>query len=155
MHAPNLVPDPGLVAHPRACLFAVRVTTEHAGNPAGHVWNVEYVRWIDHVAERHAALLGWTRDRLIELGALWFVARHEIDYHDEARVGDDLVIATWVRSQRRVRSWRETVIYRAVDGRLICRAVTMWALVDLGTRRPTQIPDEMARSFEPLADETS
>lgn len=131
----------------------IRVEACHAGNPAGHVWNVEYVRWIDHVAEQHAALLGWTRDRLVARGVLWFVARHEIDYHDEAGPGDDLVIATWVRAQRIVRSWRETVIYRASDHQLICHALTMWALVDLTSRRPVRIPHEMAQSFEPLADE--
>jgi acyl-CoA thioester hydrolase len=109
-----------------------------------HVTNVEYVRWLDQAAEAHADAAGFTRPLLLERGLMWFVARHEIDYLAEAWLGDELVIATWVRDVARVRSWRDYVVVRPRDGQVICRAATLWVLVDLATRRPTRIPPDMA-----------
>jgi acyl-CoA thioesterase FadM len=45
---------------------------------------------------------------------------------------------------------RETLVWRVRDGRAVCRARTRWAFVDLGSRRPARIPEEMAAAFEPL-----
>lgn len=113
-----------------------------------HVSNIEYVRWLDRAAELHADSLGFTRQRLLGEGVMWFVARHEIDYLAEAWPGDRLVIATWVRDMRRVKSWRDYVIARPSDGAVICRAATLWVLVDLETRKPTRIPAPMIESFQ-------
>jgi acyl-CoA thioester hydrolase len=117
-----------------------------------HASNVEYVRWLDRAAELHSDSLGCTRAALLERGQMWFVARHEIDYLAEAWLGDELLIATWVRDMRRVRSWRAYAIIRPGDDQVICRAATLWVLVDLATRRPVQIPEEMRRRFQPLTD---
>jgi acyl-CoA thioester hydrolase len=85
-----------------------------------------------------------------ETNLMWFVARHEVDYLAECWLGDELVIATWVRDMKRIKSWRDFVIVRPADGTVVCRAATLWVLVDLGTRRPRRIDDEMIRRFQPL-----
>ena len=115
-----------------------------------HVSNIEYLRWMDRAAELHADALGYTRGRLVDSGVMWFVARHEIDYMAEVWPDDRLVVATWVRNMKRVKSWRDYVIYRHSDETIVCRAATLWVLIDLATRRPTRIPDEMVRRFDPL-----
>ncbi len=115
-----------------------------------HAGNAEYVRWLDRAAELHSDSLGFTRAAMLEAGIMWFVARHEIDYLAEAWVDDALVLATWVRDVHRVRSWRETMIVRPSDQTVICRASTLWVLVDLERRRPIRIPPEMATRFDPL-----
>jgi acyl-CoA thioester hydrolase len=81
---------------------------------------------------------------------MWFVARHEIDYLAEAFPDDELIIATWVRDMRKVKSWRDYLIIRPADQTVICRAATLWVLVDLATRRPCRIEREMADRFNPL-----
>lgn len=81
---------------------------------------------------------------------MWFVARHEVDYLAEAWRDDQLLIATWVRDMRRVKSWRDYIVIRPSDGEVICRAATLWVLVDLKRRKPLRIPMEMASSFDPL-----
>jgi acyl-CoA thioester hydrolase len=138
------------IPHPRPFLCDLRIGSAHVSRAVEHVSNVEYVRWLDRAAELHADSLGWTRSALLARGLMWFVARHEIDYLAEARPGDELVLATWVRSMERVKSWRDTLVARPADGAVVCRASTLWVLVDLATRRPTRIDAEMARAFEPL-----
>ena len=154
---PNLLPREGEfdlspydVPHPRPFLLDLIVIGEELSNVIDHVSNVEYVRWLDRAAELHADSVGDTRRRLLEQGLMWFVARHEIDYLAETHRGDQLLIATWVRDMKRIRSWRETIIIRPGDETIVCRAATLWVLVNLATRRPVRIPAEMARRFEPL-----
>jgi acyl-CoA thioester hydrolase len=138
---------------PVATPFLADVAAPGPGRPdgVGHVSNIEFVRWLDRAAELHADSLGYTRQRLLDDGIMWFVARHEIDYVGEAHPGDGLVVATWVRDVARVKSWRDYRIIRPSDGALVCRAATLWVLVSLETRRPVRIPDAMRERLDPAA----
>jgi acyl-CoA thioester hydrolase len=131
----------------RPFLCDLHINHAHLGTVIEHVSNVEYVRWLDRVAELHADSLGYTRKWLLEQGIMWFVARHEIDYLAEVWLDDELVIATWVRDFKRVKSWRDYAIVRPRDGAVVCRAATLWVLVNLETRRPTRISQEMIDRF--------
>jgi acyl-CoA thioester hydrolase len=138
------------VPHPTPFLCDTRIDGEHLSRAVPHVSNVEFIRWIDRAAELHADSLGYTRQAMVDRGIMWFVVRHEIDYRAEAWAGDELVVATWVRDMRRTKSWRDTLVVRPADETILCRAATLWVLVDLPTRRPIRIDDVMARSFSPL-----
>ncbi len=142
------------VAHPHPFLCDLRIASDGMSRLVEHVSNVEYVRWLDRAAELHADSLGCTRSALLARGVMWFVARHEIDYLAEALPGDELVLATWVRSIQRVKSWRDTLVVRPADRTVVCRASTLWVLVDLSSRRPTRIDAEVAARFEALEPHT-
>jgi len=151
---PSLVPRGGPtdlsrydVPHPCPFVCDLVIDDGCAGRVIEHVPNVEYVRWLDRAAQLHAEALGYPHQRLIDDGVMWFVARHEIDYLAEVWPGDELVVATWIRDLRRVKSWREYAVIRPRDDRVVCRAATLWVLVNLATRRPSRIPPEMARGF--------
>ena len=81
---------------------------------------------------------------------MWFVARHEIDYLSEVWLDDKLVVATWVRDMKRIKSWRDYAVVRESDMTVVCRAATLWVFVDLQSRRPKRIEPEMAMRFHPL-----
>ncbi len=138
------------IPHPDPCVLRLAVGREQLSNVVDHVANVEYVRWLDRAAELHSDSLGYSRQWLAEHDVMWFVSRHEVDYLAETHAGDELVIATWVRDMQRIRSWREYVVYRPVDETIVCRAATLWVFVNLRTRRPMRIPDEMAVCFKAL-----
>jgi acyl-CoA thioester hydrolase len=138
------------ISHPRPFLLDVVVDSSHLGDVVEHVSNIEYVRWLDRAAELHSDSLGYTRRWLLDRDLMWFVARHEIDYLAECWRGDELVIATWVRDFKRVKSWRDFAIMRPGDGTLVCRASTLWVLVELKTRRPVRIEPAMIDRFDPL-----
>jgi acyl-CoA thioester hydrolase len=138
------------VPHPRPFVCEITIGPERLSRAIPHVSNIEYVRWLDRAAELHSDAAGYTRSAMLEANIMWFVARHEVDYLAEAWLDDRLLIATWVRDFKRVKSWRDYVIMRPADETVICRAATLWVLVDLETRRPRRIPPEMIRAFEPL-----
>lgn len=139
-----------MTLHGRPFLGRLIVGAEDLSRLVPHANNVEYLRWIDRIAELHADRLGHTRARLLEGGRCFFVARHEVDYLAECWEGETLLVATWVRSMRKTTSWRDTLIVRPADGAAICRGSTLWAFVDMQTRRPARIPEAMIADFDPL-----
>lgn len=145
--------DPLAWSIPHAAPFHACLTVgpDHLGRAVPHVSNIEYLGWLEAAAVAHADSLGFDRATLEAARMMWFVARHEIDYEAEAWLGDELVIATWVRDMRRVRSWRDSLIIRPADQTVIARSSTLWVLVDLDSRRPRRIPRAMAERFSPLA----
>lgn len=138
------------VPHSNPFVCSIRIGSELLNPAVPHVSNIEYVRWLDRVAELHSDSLGHTRTVMAERGMMWFVARHEIDYLAETWEGDELLVVTWARDFSRVRSWRDYLIVRPADEKVVCRAATLWVLVDLATRRPLRVPQEMIRAFDPL-----
>ena len=112
-----------------------------------HVNNAEYVRWIDRTAELATDAAGLTREILLASQRMWFVARHEINYRGESFVGDDLLIATWISDYSRTTAVRQTVVYRPADGKRILDATTRWAYVNLETRRPVRMEQDVIDRF--------
>ncbi len=110
----------------------------------GHVNNVTYVRWVQDAAVAHwtAAAPLVDRERL-----LWSVLRHEIDYKQPARLGDQILARTWVGSATRLKFERHTEIVRAADRILLAKATTIWCPVDAQTLRPTPVSSAVRETF--------
>lgn len=142
------------IPHPRPYLLRVAPTARASSRSIPHVSNIEYLRWVDRAAELHARHLGLSRETLLGANRMWFVSRHELDYLAECWPGEDLRLATWVRSVGRASSWRDTIVWREADRRVVFRAATLWVLVDILSRRPVRIGVELARMLLPLANST-
>jgi len=109
-----------------------------------HVNNVVYVRWVQDVAVahwRHAATPAEQQQWL------WIVIRHEIDYKYPAVLGDEIVAKTWVGSARGLKFQRHTEIFRASDGLLLAKALSIWCPLDAQTRRPALPGEDLRRRF--------
>lgn len=139
---------------PAGIAFWAEMTVPDDGVSDGvpHVNNVEYVRWVDRLAEMATDAAGFTRARHLREGTMWFVARHEIDYRGETFAGDQILAATWIVDSTRTTVRRATLVFRPADGRVICEAMTRWALVNLETRRPLRIPQAIRDAFDTAAE---
>jgi acyl-CoA thioester hydrolase len=116
----------------------------------GHVSNIVYVEWLQAVAAAHSAAVGWDQAAYRELGAVFVVRRHEIDYRAPAFAGDRILLETWVEWWRPASSLRRTTVRRA-DGALLAEAATTWAFVGITDGRPRRIPPEVSAAFSPAA----
>ncbi len=125
------------------------VAAEALSQLVPHANNVQIVGWIDRMAELHHDATGAPRAVMHAQGRMWFVARHEVDYLAEAFAGDRLGGATWVGSLGRTSLNRESVIWNLDTGRVICRAKSRWAHIDLATRRPSRAPHAERLALEP------
>jgi acyl-CoA thioester hydrolase len=112
-----------------------------------HVSNVAYVRWIQDIAKAHSEAVGWDHAAYLALGAVFVVRRHEIEYLAQAFEGERVRLETYIASFTAASSVRRTRIVRTSDGREVARASTLWALVSIGSGRPTRIPDTVKAAF--------
>lgn len=139
---------PPIADAPELGLFALSHVVEARETSAlvPHANNVVILGWIDLAASLHGAAAGASREELAAAGRMWFVARHEIEYLGEAFAGDRIILATWVETLGRTSLVRATRILRE-DGKILTRATSRWALVDLASRRPVAIPEPVRAAF--------
>ncbi|MEY2439462.1 MAG: acyl-CoA thioester hydrolase, partial [Verrucomicrobiota bacterium] len=100
--------------------------------------------WIQEVATAH-----WESRAPAEVRAAigWVVLRHEIDYKLPARVGDEVVLRTWVGKATRITFERFTEMQRKSDRQLLSQARTVWCPIDPQTGRPTRVSIEVRHQF--------
>lgn len=114
----------------------------------GHASNIAFVRWIQRVAIAHSEAVGLGLETYRRLGAVFVVARHEIDYLRPALRGEVLQARTWISSVMAAKVQRATELVRAADGEPVARALTSWGWVDMASGRPRRIPQEVLVAFE-------
>src|SRR5438874_280927 len=80
----------------------------------GHVNNVEFVRWMQEAAVRHADGAGCTAATR-EAGATWVARSHHVEYRRPAFAGDRVRVRTWLENVRRAFSLRKYEFIRVGD----------------------------------------
>ena len=109
-----------------------------------HVNNTVYLRWVQEVATAHWQAVASSE---AQDGIAWVVLRHEIDYKTPARLGDDVLLRTWVGKATRLTFERFTEIRRRSNGQLLSSARTLWCPINAQTGRPVRVPVEVREQF--------
>ncbi len=123
--------------------YIIKVQPEHI-DELDHVNNVVYVQFMQDVADKH-----WKHFVPKELndGIIWVVRRHEIDYLNQAVLGDELLVRTWT-GENGTASWdRHYEIIRQSDQKKIITAKSIWVLLDKTTGRPKRIDEAVLNIF--------
>jgi acyl-CoA thioester hydrolase len=114
----------------------------------GHASNIAYLRWVQDVAVAHSAAVGLDMEGYGQLGAVFVVRRHEIDYLRPVVRGEALELRTWIDSASAAKCKRATeIVRRGASEVVVARAVTTWGFIELATGRPTRIPDSVRVAF--------
>lgn len=121
----------------------------------GHANNLVYLKWMLDAAVAHSAAQGWDTAAYEQLGSVFVVRSHTIHYVRPAVEGEEIIVKTWVASFRKASSLRRYEMLRAADERVLARAATEWAFVDLATRLPTRIHPLVVRAFEIVPDDAT
>ena len=124
------------------------VVCERDLDDLGHANNISYLKWMQSAALSHSAAQGWPIERYRTLGMGWVVRSHFIEYLTSAKLGDEIVIRTFVENLKRVTSLRRFHIIRAVDEIVLAKAATEWAFVEFASGMPKRIPPEVGGAFE-------
>ena len=112
-----------------------------------HVNNAMYLAYIEDVATHVTEAHGWPMQRMTGAGFGIIARRHQIEYLQPAKLGDELEIATWYSDVRRIAATRYYTIKRAEDDELLARAQTLWVWVDVKTGKPIRIPEHFLDEF--------
>lgn len=119
--------------------------TEADIDELGHVSNLVYLRWVLETAAAHSTSKGWDLAAYKQLGNVWVVRRHELDYLGQVTLGQSLIAETWVENWKAASCVRHTELIR--DLHVVARAQTTWAFMSLATGRPQRIPEALLTAF--------
>jgi acyl-CoA thioester hydrolase len=110
----------------------------------GHVNNVAYLKWVQEAAIAH-----WNSLATAEMknNYLWVVIRHEIDYLSASFLNSRLIAKTWVGVSEGARSERFVDIIEAGTNKPIARVKTVWSMIDIHSKRPKRVSEEIIRLF--------
>ncbi|TWU60607.1 acyl-CoA thioesterase YbgC [Rubripirellula tenax] len=108
----------------------------------GHVHNLRYLQWTLWAASAHTAAIGFDSKAALAAGFGWVVRRHDVTYKAAALAGDEVVVRTWISELDRISSWRQSVISRPADQKILARVATRWVYVDLRVHKVVSIPTE-------------
>jgi acyl-CoA thioester hydrolase len=121
----------------------ITVLPEHLDD-VNHVNNVIYVQWMQDVATLHWQ--AYASEALQEEVA-WMVRRHEIDYYNQAFLGDELEVSTWTGEYTNITWKRHYEIIRISDGKKIISALSTWIPVTRSTQKPRRIDEAMIQWY--------
>lgn len=112
----------------------------------GHVNHAVYLNWFEQARYDALAEAGITPDACFAQGWGVHVARIEVDYRRQTRLGMRLVVLTWTESVRNASMTLRQTLRCEVDGGLHAeaRVVAVW----VGSNgRPMRIPDPVRAAF--------
>ncbi|MDP4703421.1 MAG: acyl-CoA thioesterase, partial [Polaribacter sp.] len=67
----------------------------------------------------------------------------EIDYKNQAFLGDEIIAKTWVGETKGVTSIRHIEFYK--DETLLVAAKTIWAMLDAKTQKPVRLREKVLK----------
>lgn len=110
-----------------------------------HVNNVRYLEWIQEVSGEH-----WqarTRGKILE-EVIWVVRSHHIEYRGEAKLGQSIVIKTYIKETRGAISVRAVEMRLAGSDEILVSSETEWCLLSAKSRKPMRISTEIRSLFK-------
>jgi len=112
----------------------------------GHVNNATYLNFLEFARMEVLEEKSLTLDKLKQSGFLVLIRRVEIDYKHPARMGDILLIKTFVSDHRRTSGTFAQEIIREQDRKMIATANVSWVFTNL-QGRPTLMPPFIKEAF--------
>ncbi|MDH8700791.1 medium-chain acyl-[acyl-carrier-protein] hydrolase [Dysgonomonadaceae bacterium PH5-43] len=87
----------------------------------------------------HAAERGFGYDDMTELNTAWVLSRLSIQMNEYPSYDQDLIVETWVEDVARFFTQR-CFRFLTSDNKVVGYARSIWAAIDMKTRRPVDIP---------------
>jgi acyl-CoA thioester hydrolase len=106
------------------------------------VYYANYLKYMERGRTEFLADHGFSVSELAGQGTVFIVARVEIDYRSSARLGETIVVQTWIAEMTRASLLFAHTMTDKATGRLIAEAQARIVCVD-GNGRIKRIPAEM------------
>lgn len=148
-HFPTRSPFPTPPAPPAGRFDAHRKVRWPEIDSAQHVNNTVYLEYIEDAGMEVIEHFGWPLERMASENFALLIRQHHIQYRLPARLGDELVISTWVSDVRRSSAVRHYTIHRQGEDTILVRVQSLGVWVSLETGRPIRIPGGLLADFAP------
>ena len=105
----------------------------------GHLFMGVLGNHLLNAAEHHSHNRGWGIDQLNEEHLSWVLSRLSIELDEMPSQYDHVEVETWVESVMKLFTERNFLIRNADDGRIYGYARSIWAMIDVETRQPSNL----------------
>ena len=112
-----------------------------------HTNNVVYLQWLEDVAWAHSADLGLGPAQYEALGHGMVVRQHELNYLQATRLGERIVLGTWLTGADKLTLQRHYQFIRRDDGQTVFRGRTEFVCVDIAQGRVRRMPPEFVQAY--------
>ncbi len=92
-----------------------------------------------NAAGRHSHNRGWGIDQLNEVQYTWVLSRLSIELTEMPAQYEHVEVETWVESVMKLFTERNFLIRNTDDGRIYGYARSIWAMIDLSSRQPSNL----------------
>lgn len=119
--------------------------------------NLSLDRIVDYLiqaASQHAFSLGFGATAMRNRNTAWVLSRMSIEINRYPRPSDVLKVETWISSQGNLFTNRNFRI-RDQQGHVLVEAISMWAVLNLNTRKPLRLSDFFDQDYTLIMDNFS
>lgn len=113
------------------------VVTEQHLDRNNHVNNVQYVHWVEEIAELHWDLM---KNHTDYSNGLWVLIDHHIKYKKQAFLNDVITVRTYPCSPKGIRQPRRVEFY--CHGELLAESDTLWIMIDGETKKTIRVKED-------------
>lgn len=115
----------------------------YEAEPDGRVTVPALCRYMQEAADADCRSAGVSLAELRNGGRTWLLTRFGLQLNALPRLGDNLVIQTWGSNRSRgIRAYRDFRLLNA-SGNIFGEAVSLWIMLDLNTRRPLRLSEDV------------
>jgi acyl-ACP thioesterase len=109
------------------------------------------LEFFQEIATEHANSLGLDHDSMLKKNMFWVLSRAGFEIIKLPVRNETVVIETWPVAARNIDCDRDFYI-RNQKGGLLVAGSTKWCIVDVNSRRPIKLPDDVIKKFEGFPD---
>ena len=115
------------------------ILSEHL-DEFNHVNNIQYLEWVQEISKKHWNIL--TRNKKYEF-QIWIVRSHNIVYKKRAKLGNELLLETYVKECKNYTSERIVNVLQKKNLEVIAQCKTTWCYVNKISYNLERIPKEV------------
>ena len=115
------------------------VLSEHL-DEFNHVNNIRYLEWVQEISKKHWNIL--SRNKKYEF-QIWIVRSHNIVYKKRAKLGNELLLETYVKECKNYTSERIVNVLQKKNLEVIAQCKTTWCYVNKISYDLERIPKEV------------
>lgn len=131
---------------PHPYTLSVTVESQHI-DLMRHTNNVVYLQWLEDVAWAHSTALGLGPAEYEALGYGMVVRQHELNYLQATRLGEHLVLGTWLTQADKLTLQRHYQFIRADDGVTVFRGRSEFVCVDIAEGKVRRMPPAFLEAY--------
>lgn len=129
-------------------IFEMRIKVENQHlDDFGHVNNVIYLQWMQDVAWAHSTRLGLDLAAYQALDTAMVARQHQLTYLAACRLGDALILSTWLTQNDGFNLHRQYRLIRELDQKVVFEAQTHWVCIRLSTGQPIRMPPRFKQAY--------